>query len=263
MAFPLIPIVIAGARFLIPKAAKEGLKKLAQSSGATAAQTAAKRIAQSAVQTRRVARQKMKTSDKPKTASEQDLKNVKQGVEDMKKRTVTTPRKATAEDLKNIETGIANLKKGRNRSRAIKGTAAAVGAGTIAHGLMSGSQEDVKTNPKLSTVKVPVKPKTIETPNIDKLKSVPEAKEGSSVKPTEKKRDRLFGLDFLPEIDSKEGGDKVNLPFGLGSYETLPQEEDYSKNKKGGSIKRQSGGTIGCGKAMRGFGKAPYKKKGM
>jgi hypothetical protein len=142
--------------------------------------------AKSAVQARLDARRKMKTSDKPKTASEQDLKNVKQGVEDMKKRTVTTPRKATAEDLKNIETGIANLKKGRNRSRAIKGTAAAVGAGTIAHGLMSGSQEDserkdVKTNPKLSTVKVPVKPKTIETPNIDKLKSVPEAKEGSSV----------------------------------------------------------------------------------
>jgi hypothetical protein len=41
----------------------------------------------------------MKTSDKPKTASEQDLKNVRQGVEDMKKRTVTTPRKATPADL--------------------------------------------------------------------------------------------------------------------------------------------------------------------
>ena len=77
---------------------------------------------------------------------------------------------------------------------------------------------------------------------------------------TKKKRDRLFGLDFLPEIDSKEGGDKVNLPFGLGSYETLPQEEDYSKNKKGGSIKRQSGGRMrkagckrGMGKALRGY----------
>jgi hypothetical protein len=29
------------------------------------------------------------------------------------------------------------------------------------------------------------------------------------------------------------------------------------------TVKRASGGTIGCGKAMRGFGKAPYKKKGM
>ena len=303
MAF-FIPIVIAGARFLIPAAAREGLKRLAQSSGATAAQAAAKRIAQSAVQTRRAARQKMKTSDKPKTASEQDLKNVKQGVEDMKKRTVTTPRKATAEDLKNIETGIANLKKGQNRSRAIKGTAAAVGAGTIAHGLMSGSQEDVKTpksgntsktkrqrfdeafaaarkekgagktfmfegtkyttdrgddKPKASEATIPKKP----TQAAPKPETSQETEKRSSVKPTEKKRDRLFGLDFLPEIDSKEGGDKVNLPFGLGSYETLPQEEDYSKNKKGGSIKRQSGGTIGCGKAMRGFGKAPYKKKGM
>ena len=75
-----------------------------------------------------------------------------------------------------------------------------------------------------------------------------------------KKRDRLFGLDFLPEIDSKKGGDKVNLPFGLGSYETLPQEEDYSKNKKGGRIKYKSGGKIrkagckrGMGKALRGY----------
>jgi len=79
-------------------------------------------------------------------------------------------------------------------------------------------------------------------------------------KPAKKKRDRLFGLDFLPEIDSKKGRDKVNLPFGLGSYETLPQEEDYSKNKKGGRIKYKSGGKIrkagckrGMGKAMRGY----------
>lgn len=123
------------------------------------------------------------------------------------------------------------------------------------------------TTGNLGNVNVPVKPKTIETANIDKLKSVKrpiktsqEAKERSSVKTAKKKRDRLFGLDFLPEIDSKEGGDKVNLPFGLGSYKTLPQEEDYSKNKKGGSIKRQSGGRMrkagckrGMGKALRGY----------
>lgn len=78
--------------------------------------------------------------------------------------------------------------------------------------------------------------------------------------PAKKKRDRLFGLKSMPKIDSKKGGDKVNLPFGLGSYETLPQEEDYSKNKKGGSIKRQSGGRMrkagckrGMGKALRGY----------
>ena len=120
-----------------------------------------------------------------------------------------------------------------------------------------------KRNKKLATVNVPRKPKTIETPNIDKLKSVQEAKESSSVKPTKKKRDRLFGLDFLPEIDSKEGGDKINLPFGLGSYETLPIEDDLvsSRNKKGGRINRKAGGQIkrkaGCskgyGKALRGY----------
>jgi hypothetical protein len=123
------------------------------------------------------------------------------------------------------------------------------------------------TTGELGKVNVPVKPKTVETPNVDRLKSVKpatktsqEAKERSSVKTAKKKRDRLFGLDFLPEIDSKKGGDKVNLPFGLGSYETLPQEEDYSKNKKGGSIKRQSGGRMrkagckrGMGKALRGY----------
>ena len=121
-------------------------------------------------------------------------------------------------------------------------------------------------NSKFRNVKVPLKPKTpeqqIETPNIDKLKSVPEAKESSSVTTAKKKRDRLFGLDFLPEIDSKEGGDKINLPFGLGSYETLPIKDDpvSSRNKKGGRINRKSGGKIrkagcqrGMGKAMRGY----------
>jgi hypothetical protein len=118
----------------------------------------------------------------------------------------------------------------------------------------------------LANVPVPTKPKTIGRAAVDKLKSVPqslqeeETEKRSSVKPTKKKRDRLFGLDFLPEIDSKEGGDKINLPFGLGSYETLPIEEDYSRNKKGGRINRKSGGKIrkagckrGMGKAMRGY----------
>jgi hypothetical protein len=124
----------------------------------------------------------------------------------------------------------------------------------------------------LANVPVPTKPKpkpkTIERAAVDKLKSVPlslqeeETEKRSSVKPIKKKRDRLFGLDFLPEIDSKEGGDKINLPFGLGSYETLPIKDDSvsSRNKKGGSINRKSGGKIrkagckrGMGKAMRGY----------
>ena len=105
--------------------------------------------------------------------------------------------------------------------------------------------------PKVSEATISQKPTTA----APKPETSQEAKEGSS-----KKRDRLFGLDFLPKIDSKEGGDKVNLPFGLGSYETLPQKEDYSKNKKGGRINRKSGGKIrkagckrGMGKALRGY----------
>jgi hypothetical protein len=123
-------------------------------------------------------------------------------------------------------------------------------------------------NSNFRNVKVPVKPKTIGRAAVDNLKSVPlslqeeETEKRSSVNPTKKKRDRLFGLDFLPEIDSKEGGDKINLPFGLGSYETLPIEDDLvsSRNKKGGRINRKSGGKIrkagckrGMGKAMRGY----------
>ena len=123
--------------------------------------------------------------------------------------------------------------------------------------------------PKLGNVTVPSKPKEQAGDDYDR-KSMTRRKEDTTDdydsnsmkkrKPTKKKRDRLFGLDFLPEIDSKKGGDKVNLPFGLGSYTTLPQEEDYSKNKKGGRIKYKSGGKIrkagckrGMGKAMRGY----------
>ena len=119
----------------------------------------------------------------------------------------------------------------------------------------------------LANVPVPTKPKTIGRAAVDNLKSVPqslqeeETEKRSSVKPIKKKRDRLFGLDFLPEIDSKEGGDKINLPFGLGSYETLPITDDpVSSRKKGGRINRKSGGKIrkagcqrGMGKAMRGY----------
>ena len=124
-------------------------------------------------------------------------------------------------------------------------------------------------NPKLANATVPTKkpPRTIGIAAVDKFKSVPqslqeeETEKRSSVTAAKKKRDRLFGLDFLPEIDSKEGEDKINLPFGLGSYKTLPQKEDTSKNKKGGSIaKRKVGGKIrkagckrGMGKAMRGY----------
>jgi hypothetical protein len=123
-------------------------------------------------------------------------------------------------------------------------------------------------NSNFRNVKVPVKPKTIGRAAGDKFQSVPqslqeeETEKRSSVTTAKKKRDRLFGLDFLPEIDSKEGGDKINLPFGLGSYETLPIEDDLvsSRNKKGGRINRKSGGKIrkagckrGMGKAMRGY----------
>ena len=123
--------------------------------------------------------------------------------------------------------------------------------------------------PKLGNVKVPSKPKEQAGDDYDRnnmtrrKEDTDDDYDSNSMKkrkPTKKKRDRLFGLDFLPKIDSKKGGDKVNLPFGLGSYTTLPQEEDYSKNKKGGRIKYKSGGKIrkagckrGMGKAMRGY----------
>jgi len=95
-------------------------------------------------------------------------------------------------------------------------------------------------------------PKTIETAPIDKLKSVrrafppsQEALERSEVKAPKKARPKFLGLF---EIDEKQ-------PDFL--------EEMASRNKSGGHIKKYNmGGSVrGCGKAMRGYGRANYSKK--
>ena len=95
-------------------------------------------------------------------------------------------------------------------------------------------------------------PKTIETAPIDKLKSVrrafppsQEALERSEVKAPKKARPKFLGLF---EIDEKQ-------PDFL--------EEMNLRHKSGGHIKKYNmGGSVrGCGKAMRGYGRANYSKK--
>ena len=80
-------------------------------------------------------------------------------------------------------------------------------------------------------------PKTIRKHPIDKLKSVSKA--------PKKTREKFLGLF---EIDEKQ-------PDFM--------EEMMSVNKSGGHIKKYNmGGSVrGCGKAMRGYGRANYSKK--
>jgi hypothetical protein len=279
MALPLIPIIIAGARFLIPAAAKAGLKKLAKSSGATAAQTAAKKIAQTSGNklTGAAARKAGRTPPK-RSRIKINEKPTGSRVNQRKQRRVNTAKenpvgtatvRTKSGQLKTVsKKRVQGAKKNVKDAKVAKLKKVGTGALTAANvAALAKVAEDNLPKGKLGKVNVPVKPKTIEKAKIDELKSVKratktsqEAKERSSVKTAKKKRDRLFGLDFLPEIDSKKGGDKVNLPFGLGSYTTLPQEEETSMNKQGGSIKRQGGGRMrkagckrGMGKALRGY----------
>lgn len=92
-------------------------------------------------------------------------------------------------------------------------------------------------------------PKTIGTASIDKLKSVfpssQEALERSGIEAPKKTREKFLGLF---EIDEKQ-------PDFM--------EEMMSVNKSGGHIKKYNkGGSVrGCGKAMRGYGRANYSKK--
>ena len=98
-------------------------------------------------------------------------------------------------------------------------------------------------------------PKTIGTAPIDKLKSVrsvsspsQEASERSEVKAPKKTREKFLGLF---EIDEKQQSMEDFL------------KEMSSVNKSGGHIKKYNmGGSVrGCGKAMRGYGRANYSKK--
>jgi len=92
-------------------------------------------------------------------------------------------------------------------------------------------------------------PRTIRKAPIDKLKSVfpssQEALERSGIEAPKKTREKFLGLF---EIDEKQ-------PDFM--------EEMMSVNKSGGHIKKYNkGGSVrGCGKAMRGYGRANYSKK--
>ena len=57
-------------------------------------------------------------------------------------------------------------------------------------------------------------------------------------------------------IDDPETGMVARVPGVKRSYGGKVKTEKST-------VKRASGGSIGCGKAMRGLGKGPYKKKGM
>ena len=92
-------------------------------------------------------------------------------------------------------------------------------------------------------------PRTIRKAPIDKLKSVfppsLEALERSGIEAPKKTREKFLGLF---ETDEKQ-------PDFM--------EEMMSVNKSGGHIKKYNkGGSVrGCGKAMRGYGRANYSKK--
>ena len=60
-----------------------------------------------------------------------------------------------------------------------------------------------------------------------------------------------------------KGMSKKEIDEMLGKP-TTDAEGVLRQRKKGGSVvKRKSSGSIGCGKAVRGQGKGPYKKKEM
>lgn len=269
-ATTLVPKIIQGIRYLIPKGKSATVDRIFKKFGPEAVKKyvddAAKKVAGAG--TRSTKRSRIKINEKP-TGSRANQRNQRQvnkaeenpvgtaTVRTKKGQLKTASKKRVQGAKKNVKDAkVAKLKK--------VGTGALTAANVAA---LAKVAEDNLPKGNLGKVNVPVKPKTIGKAKIDELKSVKratktsqEAKERSSVKTAKKKRDRLFGLKSMPKIDSKEGGDKVNLPFGLGSYTTLPQEEDYSKNQKGGSIKRLSGGRMrkagckrGMGKALRGY----------
>ena len=56
---------------------------------------------------------------------------------------------------------------------------------------------------------------------------------------------------------------RMEGPNGLKARYPIKKSYGGKVNTKKSTVKRASGGSIGCGKAMRGLGKGPYKKKGM
>lgn len=56
------------------------------------------------------------------------------------------------------------------------------------------------------------------------------------------------------------GGDTTSVPEELSASE---QAKVPMPKRKPSMVKKAKGGSIGCGAAMKGHGKGPYKKKGM
>ena len=266
MAF-FIPIVIAGARFLIPAAAKAAIKQLVKTSGPKAAQTAAKKIAQTVKQKR----PEITSDSTVRKLTSKELKKVKKGVDkfkagrkpssNLKKAIGPTAGISTLIALASPETSMDTSKSGSKKQTSDNKTKTFGEAFAAARKEKGAGKTFMYKGKKYTTDRADDKPKVTEKKNFGSMDgSTSDPKTMTKRPPAKKKRDRLFGLKSMPKIDSKEGGDKVNLPFGLGSYETLPQEEETSMNKKGGRIKYKSGGKIrkagckrGMGKAMRGY----------
>lgn len=57
------------------------------------------------------------------------------------------------------------------------------------------------------------------------------------------------------------GGDATSVPEELSASEQA--KIPMPKRKPPVTVKKAKGGSIGCGAAMKGHGKGPYKKKGM
>jgi len=117
-------------------------------------------------------------------------------------------------------------------------------------------------------------PKTIGTAPIDKLKSVRRASSPSQEASERSDIEMPSRRASPPSQEASERSDvkapeKTREKF-LGLFEIDEKQPDFMKemmsvNKSGGHIKKYNmGGSVrGCGKAMRGYGRANYSKKGI
>lgn len=61
------------------------------------------------------------------------------------------------------------------------------------------------------------------------------------------------------------GGDATSVPEELSAPKQAKEKEAPMPKRKPSpvTVKKAKGGSIGCGAAMKGHGKGPYKKRGM
>lgn len=59
------------------------------------------------------------------------------------------------------------------------------------------------------------------------------------------------------------GGDATSVPEELSAPKQAKEKPAPMPKRKPTMVKKAKGGSIGCGAAMKGHGKGPYKKKGM